>query len=124
MANVRDFYMRSESDPRFVPDQIEVYDELEACLTQVKMTLFTNKGEVLGEPEFGLSIEKYLFEFDVDPFELTKEAQIEIDTYIPEAKKRKIKVTPAEFEDEKNRKTFVLGIDIEERKNAFFFMFD
>ena len=43
MANVRDFYTRSEEDPKFRKDQVEVYDDLEACITQVRMTLLTNK---------------------------------------------------------------------------------
>ena len=81
MANFRDIYIKSEEDPGFRPDQVEVYDELEAVLQQIKMTLFTNKGEVLGEPDFGLQVEKYLFEFSVNPFLLTNE-----DKYNPDPK--------------------------------------
>ena len=53
MADVRDFYMRSESDPQFRKDQLEVYDEIEATVDKIKMTLGTKKGEVLGEYNFG-----------------------------------------------------------------------
>ena len=65
MANIRDFYMRTETDPLFREDQIEEYDEIEACVNQIRMTLLTRRGEDLGEPDFGLEIESYLFEFEV-----------------------------------------------------------
>ena len=88
MSNLRDFYLRPETDPAFRPEQLEVYDELESCLQQIKMTLFTQKGEVLGEPEFGLEVEKYLFEFTIDPFALTKEAGGQITKYVTRWKKK------------------------------------
>lgn len=120
MPDIRDFYMRNENDPKFVKDQIEVYDDLEATLNQIKMTLLTNKGEVLGEPNFGLQIEKYLFEFEVDPFGLANEATSQMETYVPESKKRRITVTPAKMLDSVGgREVFVLSINLEEQKNAF-----
>ena len=80
--DIRDFYMRSESDPRFRPDQIEVYDEIEASINQTKMTLLTRKSEVLGEPQFGLQIEQYLFDFEVEPTRLSEEAQSQVTSYL------------------------------------------
>ena len=74
MSQLRDFYLRPETDPAYRPEQLEVHEDLESALQQIKMTLFTKKGEVLGEPDFGLEVEKYLFEFTIDPFALTKEA--------------------------------------------------
>ena len=58
MAQLRDFYLRQTNDPAFRPDQLEVYDDLEGMLQQIRMVLFTQKGEVLGEPDFGLDVEK------------------------------------------------------------------
>jgi hypothetical protein len=46
MSQLRDFYTRQENDPAFRPEQFEIYDDLESALQQIKMTLFTKKGEV------------------------------------------------------------------------------
>jgi hypothetical protein len=125
MAQLRDFYIRPEADPAFRPDQLEVYDELESALQQIKMTLFTKKGEVLGEPDFGLEVEKYLFEFTIDPFALTKEAGGQINKYVGEARKRNITVKPASYNDDKsNREIFVLLIDVPELKNQLAIFYD
>ena len=116
--------MRSENDPKYVDDQIEVYDEMESCISQVRMTVLTNKGEVLGEPNFGLEIEKYLFDFEVNPFALSDDAQAQINGYVTEAKKRKIGTTPSYTEDEKGRKVYALQIEIDGAKTPFAVLYD
>jgi len=47
MSQLRDFYLRPETDPAYRPEQLEVHEDLESALQQIKMTLFTKKGEVL-----------------------------------------------------------------------------
>jgi hypothetical protein len=125
MAQLRDFYLRPESDPAHRPDQLEIYDELESTLQQIKMTLFTKRGEVLGEPNFGVDVEKYLFEFSIDPFALTRDAQNQINSYVTETRKRTIGVRPASYADERaNREIFVLLIDIPEIKTPLSIFYD
>jgi hypothetical protein len=124
MGDTRDFYMRREDDPLFRPDQIEVYDEIEATVNKVKMTLHTNKGEVLGEPGFGLEVERYLFDFELNPFALADEANSQVYAYIPEAATRKIKISPVYTTDEKDRKVYALKIAIDGRKSPFAVLYD
>ena len=125
MPQIRDFYFRDQTDPAFRADQLEVYDSLEETLQQVKMTLFTRKGEVLGEPNFGIDVEKYLFEFTVDPFALSKEATDQINTYVGEGRSRNIKTRPATYNDSRaGREIFVLLIDIPELKNPLSIFYD
>ena len=124
MANIRDFYMRPENDPKYREDQIEIYDEIEACIDQVKMTLLTNKGEVLGEPNFGIQPEKYLFEFDLNPINLTDDALTQIEKYVSESKKRKVTVKPSYTTDERDRKVFALQIGIDGRRSPFAILYD
>lgn len=124
MGNVRDFYMRTEQDPQFVPDQVEVYNELEAGVNQVRMTLLTKKGEVLGEPNFGLEVEKYLFEFELDPYGLAEEANSQIQSYVSEARKRQFSVSPGFLTDERDRRIYVLQIKIDEQKTPFAILYD
>ena len=124
MANVRDFYMRDENDPQFRADQIEVYDDVESCISQIRMTLLTRKGEVLGEPNFGLNLEGYLFDFELDPFGLSDEAQAQISSHVPESKKRRVSVTPSYTLDERERKLYVLKFTIDGRRNPYAILYD
>jgi phage baseplate assembly protein W len=125
MASLRDFYMRSTGDPKYREDRVEVSDDLEETIQQINMTLFTNKGEVLGEPDFGLSIDSYLFEFELEPARLGQEANEQINRYVGEARKRSITVSPSIYPDEKsNRDIFVLLINVPELKNQIAVFYD
>ena len=125
MANVRDFYMRPEEDPRYIQDQIEVYDSLEAVLTQVKMTLLTSKGDVLGEPNFGLDVEGRLFEYSIDLEQFTEEANNQVSAFIPESAFRNIKVSASTFEmGQSHRIGAMLNINIDGSTNGFSILYD
>ena len=58
---MKDFNLRDESDPNYNPNVLEVNDDIEALIYQVKMPLGTNRGEVLGEFDFGCELEGLLF---------------------------------------------------------------
>jgi hypothetical protein len=124
MGNIRDFYMVDDLDPDFVPDQAEVYNDLEAAINQVKLTLLTKKGEVLGELNFGLDIEKYLFEFEMDPFGLAEDANSQVQTYVSEARKRALSLSPGYITDDKDRKIYILQILVDEQKTPFAILYD
>ena len=125
MANLRDFYTRTMEDPKYLGDRVEISDELESAIQQVKMTLFTKKGEVLGEPDFGIDLDSYLFEYSVDPMSLSQDATSQINKYVAEARKRQISVSPSMYPDEQsNRDIFVLLIYIPELKNSIAMFYD
>jgi phage baseplate assembly protein W len=125
MAQLREIYFRDQSDPKFRADQVEVTDDLEATIQQIMMTIFTKKGEVLGEPDFGLNLDSYLFEFDVDPTSLSRAAQDQIYSYIPETKKRRITIEPSLYPDTvSNRDILVLLIDVPEIKEKIAAFYD
>lgn len=125
MASIRDFYIRTEDDLKYLADRVEVNDELESAIQQVKMTLFTKKGEVLGEPDFGIELNNYLFEYSIDPNRLSKDATAQINKYVAESRKRQITVSPSLYPDEKsNRDIFVLLINIPELKNSIAMFYD
>ena len=125
MAQLRDFYTRTDEDPKYLNDKVEVSDDLESTIQQVKMTLFTKKGEVLGEPVFGIDLNKYLFEYDIDPMSLSHEATSQVNKYVAEARKRQITVNPSLYPDDKsNCDILVLLIDIPELKNSIAMFYD
>lgn len=125
MASLRDFYTRTDDDPKYLNDRVEISDELESAIQQVKMTLFTKKGEVLGEPDFGIDLDGYLFEYSVNPFNLSAEATEQINKYVSEARKRQITVSPSTYPDDRsNRDILVLLVDIPELKNKLAMFYD
>lgn len=113
MATLKDFYMRSEGDPKYKSGVLQVSDDTEEAVSQIKMTLLTEKGSVLGEPNFGLDVNKYLFDFDTDPFGLSNDANSQVELYVASAKKKNINVIPSKFTDDKDRDVFVLEINID-----------
>ncbi len=87
-------------------------DDTEEAISQIKMTLLTDKGEVLGEPEFGLEVNKYLFDFETNPFGLSNEANLQIEKYVASSKIKNIEVSPSKFTDDRDRDVFVLEVNI------------
>ena len=60
-----EIYNRDPSDPKYKQNIVEVTQPVEICIGQLKMLLLTNKGEVLGDPKFGLNLEDLVFSFDL-----------------------------------------------------------
>lgn len=83
----RDIYMRDETDPDYKPDLMEVTDELEQLLSQIRMMLFTQRGEVLGAPDFGAGLEDMLFTQFVNEYALRSALMDQTMKFIPLAEK-------------------------------------
>lgn len=58
---VKEIYIRTPNDPNFVPNIIDYSNEVESTLSQLKMILGTNKGDVLGTYDFGLDLNYLVF---------------------------------------------------------------
>ena len=77
------------------------------------MTLLTKKGEVLGEPEFGLDVTKYLFEFEGSALEpLEKEADDQIQNYVMMSRQYAIKTGAFTLDDMGDPYKTAIGLDI------------
>lgn len=76
---MRELNLRDESDPNYRTEMMEVNDDIEALVYQIKMTLGTNRGEVLGEAGFGTDLDGMLFmsEFNANGFNMVVSNQIE-----------------------------------------------
>ena len=81
---LREIYNRDPDDPNYKADQIEVTDPLEACLGKIKMMIFTRKGEVLGDPAFGLDLESLIYDMNLPEKAIRDEIAYNIRAYIPE----------------------------------------
>jgi phage baseplate assembly protein W len=82
---LREIYCKIQADPTFQNNVIEHQDVYEATLSKIRMILFTNKGDVLGEPDFGTSLEDYVFETRVSGEDIKKMILQQIVTYVPES---------------------------------------
>ena len=79
-----DFYVIDSSDPKFrVLDIIE--DEIiDVIVQKYKNIIFTNKGEVLGDPDFGANLLELLYETRVSAESVKSNIDEQIQIYIPE----------------------------------------
>lgn len=80
---MREIYNRDPLDPKYNPFQVETTDPIEICTGQLKMLLLTNRGEVLGEPRFGLNLEDLLFNLNLSENGIRSELDSFLRTYIP-----------------------------------------
>jgi len=62
--------MRDPSDPLYSPGILEHSNEIENLIGQIRMILYTKKGDVLGAYEFGYNLEDNLFLFELNQDEL------------------------------------------------------
>lgn len=108
-----DFYFRATTDPNYKPDIFESTNDIENTVSQVRMTILTRKGEVLGEPNFGLDVTKYLFEFEGYPIDiLEKEAAEQIQNYVMLAKVNEVVPTAFALDDAGDMFKVGLGLDV------------
>jgi hypothetical protein len=83
---LKEIYCRNLADPGFLPGIIETNSALEAILTKIRMIIFTKKGEVLGDPNFGLNLEEQLFELNFNGTQIKKEFYAQLVNYVPDTK--------------------------------------
>jgi len=80
----RDFYIKYPGHPNYVSTDLVEDDIISVIIQKYEMILFTNKGEVLGDPDFGADLEKLLFDTKVSGSHVESVIIQEIATYIPE----------------------------------------
>jgi hypothetical protein len=108
-----DFYFRAQTDPNYRANIFESRNDIENTIEQVRMTLLTKKGEVLGEPDFGLDTTKYLFEFEGYPIGiLEKEAASQIQDYVMLSKIYEVVSTAFNLDDLADMHKVGLALDI------------
>jgi len=100
--NFSDFYIGYPGHPRFVNKEL-IEDELVRVIVQkYEMIVFTNKGEVFGDPEFGADLPKLLFETKVSATNVENDIRDQISTYIPEIRNIPYKLSVSFYQDPEN----------------------
>jgi len=88
-----DFYTRSENDTIYVVDVLELSDELSILMTQIETCLFTQKGDVIGQRDFGVNLEDLIFTFTKNEAEIKSVLLNQIYSYCPLASKYRVDIS-------------------------------
>ena len=84
MYDFIDFYILYDGHPRFNSSIIEEDSIIEMIIQKYEIILFTNQGEVFGEPGLGANLETLIFETNVSAEYVQKTINDQIIAYIPE----------------------------------------
>lgn len=84
MIDFIDFYIKYPEHPSYLPNKITEDDVINVIIQKYEMILFTNQGEVLGDPEFGGNLEELLYETKVSAAYVENQLNEQILRYIPE----------------------------------------
>jgi hypothetical protein len=79
-----DFYIEYPGHPRFNDTQIIEDDLVRVVLQKWEMMIFTNRGELFCEPDFGGDLPKYLHETRLSAETISAELRQQVNKYIPE----------------------------------------
>jgi hypothetical protein len=82
---LREIYIGNQFEPGFLPNKIEESDSVRTLIQKIRMIMFTRKGDVLGDPGFGLSLEDLLFEFGFSANEIKTAFGQQLASYVAEA---------------------------------------
>ena len=104
MANFSfiDFYIGYKGHPRFTDKKLIEDDLIRVIIQKYEMILFTNKGEVLGEPNFGGDLPKLLHQTRVSAEAVERNLLDQIYEYIPELMNTNFELTVEFFSDPEN----------------------
>jgi phage baseplate assembly protein W len=87
-----ELYIKTGGDPNYNPREVQTKDEVKQLITQIETVLFTNKGEVLGDVDFGCSLNDMIYTLNANEFRLRSEIEKQIGKYCPLASKYNVEV--------------------------------
>lgn len=110
-----DYYIGYPGHPRFkTPDIIED-DVIRVIIQKYEMILFTNKGDLLGDPNFGANLEELLHETRLSAEVIEGDIRAQIADYIPEIDSIEYDLKVEFFEDpERHQEYMVIGFKIKD----------
>lgn len=109
-----ELYIKAIGDPNYRNDQMESDEEIQMMLTQIETLIFTNKGDVMGDPEFGLNLEDYVYSFMYNDDMLKGVVGNAISRYVPLSTKYPVNVDVL-YTAESDRNAVYIDIIIDNR---------
>lgn len=87
-----ELYIKYPTDPNYDEHQVQTNSEIEMLITQIQTILFTDKREVMGEPNFGCSLEQLIYDFNANEHDIKSTITQQINAYCPLATKYNLSV--------------------------------
>ena len=113
--NFTDFYISYPGHPRFVESELIEDDIIRVIVQKYEMILFTNKGDVLGEPNFGGDLTLLLHETRLSAESIEGDLRAQISDYIPEIDGFNYELSVEFFDDpEKFQEYMVINFTLNE----------
>jgi len=79
-----DFYIKYQGVPKYNSSELVEDDIVRVIIQKYELILFTIKGEVLGDPEFGANLDELLYETSVSEEYVRNIIVDQINDYVPE----------------------------------------
>ncbi len=79
-----DFYILYRGHPRYKVEEINEDEVINVIIQKYEVMLFTNQGEVLGNPNFGANLLDLLYQTKVSASFVKERIEEQIQLYIPE----------------------------------------
>jgi hypothetical protein len=106
----RDIYIGYKGHPRFMINKIITDDIIRVIVQKYEMILFTNKGELFGDPNFGADLTKLLYETKISAESVKNKISSQINDYISELKKTNYKLE-VHFEQDPENYQDIMVVD-------------
>ena len=108
-----DFYIGYKGHPRFRSPELVEDDIIRVIIQKYEMILFTNKGELFGDPNFGADLPRYLHETRVSAETVEGNIRAQIVDYIPEVDNIEYSLKIEFYEDpERYQEVMVIGFKV------------
>ena len=108
-----DFYIGYPGHPRFKSSELIEDDVIRVIVQKYEMILFTNKGELLGDPNFGANLPELLHQTRLSAEFIEGDIRSQILDYIPEIDGIDYSLKVEFFEDpERFQEYMVIGFKI------------
>ena len=109
-----ELYIKTVGDPNYDPNSIQMENEIEQVIAQIETILFTTKGEVLGQPEFGCNLEDLIYSLNYNAYQIESEINTQIARFCPLAAKYNVGVV-ADFKRGEVRDEVYIDITIDSK---------
>jgi hypothetical protein len=107
-----EFYIKSYGDPNFDKTKLQSESKLAQLISQLEVVLFTNRGDVLGSPDFGCNIEEMIFEFNYNDSQIKRKIDEQVKAYCPLASEFNTKVS-VDYERGVDRDAILINVVID-----------
>ena len=95
-----DFYVKTLGDPNYDPTKVHSESEIAQLIVQIETVLFTNRGEVLGEPDFGCNLNDLVYSLNYNEQEIQDVVNEQFKRYVPLATKYNVNTTVSFYKGE------------------------